>query len=133
MKNWNDMNHIVLVSLLFISSCTTLNSAYKFGYYYNDVQNKYILLTENPENFGRSRLNSLLELCPSLKGFVQYHGYPDMTYEFVIENKAGIKLYYMDSSEVYIFQDLKDNFYPLSRYLKDHRKVSESLLLCCLL
>ena len=54
-----------------------------------------------------------------IEGFVETHGYPEMTFETVVKNRAAIALYYVEQDEVYVF--IEQNWSPDSRYLLEHR------------
>ena len=54
-------------------------------------------------------------------GFVETHGYPDMTFESTINNRAAIALYYVEQDEVFVF--IERSWNPDSRFLLDHRSM----------
>jgi len=57
-----------------------------------------------------------------IEGFVETHGYPDMTYETTLNNRDAIALYYVLQDEVYVF--MEQNWMPDSRFLLEHRTMS---------
>jgi len=112
-----------VILLITNMACSTINAAYNYGYYYDAVQDKFVLITKDPDDFGVKRISNLMDLSYAIKGFVQSHGLPDMMYEFEIGKRSGINLYYINLNQVYTFIDLEENFAPHTRYLENHRPI----------
>lgn len=106
-----------------LASCSTIGSAYKWGYGFENVRDKYLWVNEDLDSLGYQRLKQLMGFNDSIKGFVNHHGLPDMTCDFADEDNYGIRLYYMEKGEVYIFQG--ENGQISAWFLLEHRKVTD--------
>lgn len=118
MKNVGGSVVLLLVFSLFLTSC----SAYMYGYTEAAAEDRFILVGEDPEDFGRKRLSYVMGYSAPIRGFVKQHGLPDMTYETKIERRAAIVFYYVETNEVYVF--VEENWNPDSRYLFEHRAMT---------
>lgn len=106
---------LVLASTLLTSSC----ASYMYGYTQQEAENRFILVGDTEDDFGRRRLGYLMGYSAPIGGFVETHGYPDMTFESTIDSRAAIALYYVAMDEVFVF--IERNWNPDSRFLLDHR------------
>ncbi len=118
MKNISGSVVLLLVFSLFLTSC----SAYMYGYTEAAAEDRFILVGDEPEDFGRKRLSYVMGYSAPIRGFVKQHGLPDMTFETKIERRAAIVFYYVETSEVYVF--VEENWNPDSRYLLEHRPMT---------
>lgn len=110
-----------LMSLLLATVLTTSCASYMYGYTQHDAENRFLLVGDTTEDFGRQRLGYLMGYSAPIGGFVEAHGYPDMTFESTIDDRAAIALYYVNQDEVFVF--IEKNWNPDSRYLLDHRRM----------
>lgn len=110
--------HLLLtVAILLTSSC----ASYMYGYTQQEAENHFILVGDADNDFGRRRLGYLMGYSAPIGGFVETHGYPDMTFESTINNRAAIALYYVTQDEVFVF--IERSWNPDSRFLLDHRRM----------
>lgn len=107
----------LLLAALFTSSC----ASYMYGYTQREAEDRFLLIGDSEEDFGHRRLSYLMGYSAPIGGFVEAHGFPDMTFESTIDNRAAIALYYVDQDEVFVF--IERNWNPNSRYLLDHRRM----------
>ena len=110
---------ILLLAILLTSSC----ASYMYGYTQREAEDRFVLVGDTAEDFGRKRLSYLMGYSAPIEGFIETHGYPKMTYETMLKNRAAIALYYVEQDEVYVF--VEQNWDPDSRYLLDHRHLND--------
>lgn len=117
------MNRLLLHTLLLPAILLTASCAsYMYGYTLVEAENRFVLVGDDKEDFGRKRLGYVMGHSSPIEGFVETHGYPDMTYETTLNNRAAIALYYVLQDEVYVF--MEQNWQPDSRFLLEHRSMS---------
>ena len=108
---------LLLLLILLTSSC----ASYMYGYTQSDAENRFLLIGDSDDDFGRKRLGYIMGYSTPIRGFVETHGFPDMTFESMINNRAAIALYYVGKDEVFVFVERDWN--PDSRFLLDHRRM----------
>ena len=109
---------LLLPVILLTASC----ASYMYGYTLADAEDRFILVGNDEDDFGRRRLGYVMGHSSPIEGFVLTHGYPDMTFESTLQGRAAIALYYVRSEEVYVF--MEQNWQPDSRFLLEHREMS---------
>ncbi len=110
---------LLLAIVLTMSSC----ASYMYGYTQREAENRFLLVGDAADNFGRQRLGYLMGYSTPIEGFIESHGYPEMTFETTVEKRAAIALYYVQQDEVYVF--IEQNWSPDSRYLLEHRRMRD--------
>ncbi len=108
---------LLLLLILLTASC----ASYMYGYTQSDAENRFLLIGDSVDDFGRKRLGYIMGYSTPIRGFVETHGYPDMTFESVINKRAAIALYYVGQDEVFVF--IERDWNPDSRFLLDHRRM----------
>jgi hypothetical protein len=117
----------VLFSLLLLSSfCFSACSSWNYGYTQRKALNRYLPVGEKSSDLGNRRLryNEGHHTATPLSAFIRERVAPDFIYEYTVDNKDGIRLYYISVDSVYDFLESKKN-HPRSSALVSVRPLSE--------
>ena len=112
------LHSVLIAAVLLTASC----ASYMYGYTLTEAEDRFVLVGDDAEDYGRRRLGYVMGYSSPIEGFVETHGYPDMTYETTVNGRAAIALYYVLQDEVYVF--MEQNWSPDSRFLLEHRSMS---------
>lgn len=119
----------VFVSLLFSFLLCDCN-AFRYNTSFSKAENKYLLITENKENFGDKRLfyNKYYFRCTLKENFFcpdNNRKNPDFIHEYSVEkNRNGLEMFYMSIDSVYVFEEVEK--WSANSKLKEIRKINET-------